>query len=261
MTTVIHEAKRGVGLSDQIWRSGKIDKALADFSGGALLRDDFLGIYTFTSGTPASGYACYEDAGAAVASDTDDPNGVVTLTTGTTDNDEASLSSGIGFMEIASSSPQYVAFEARVKLTVLAEAAIFVGLADPTMVGANALVDATGAITDADVVGFHIAAQASSVTMDAIHRISGTAVVTVQSDVHTDLTSSLTADTYMTLGIKYEATDVTFYVDGELVGTVTDVTAATFPDGEQLAPVFAIKTGNTTSKVLSVDWFQALITR
>lgn len=206
-------------------------------------------------------YLAYEDTGDAIAQIATDRNGAVKLTTAATDNNESWLQPGdtasvMGLISDTAGDDKLLAFECRFKIGVLAETAAFIGLSEEGLAAADTLVDNTGALASKDFVGFHIPAHASVATCSFVHRKAGQAAVTVISGLKT-----MVADTYYNMGFVYDPAAPTenrikVYLDNALQSTYTtgtQIAAATFPDGEELQPLFGLKAGESSAKTLTID--------
>jgi len=149
-------------------------------------------------------------------------------------------------------------FEARIKLshTATTENSWFVGLMDTTTTTATVPLTATGALADANLIGFH-KPEANTTAFDASHKADGQTVVEDNSDIGT-----IVAATYFKVGFKHNAdTDlVSYYVDGvEQANTVSSATATTFPNaaGDALGVVIALAVGAAESdNTLTCDWIR-----
>ena len=212
-------------------------------------------------GDEACQYRSYEDTGDAIAQIATDRNGAVTFTTAATDNNESWLQPGaaasvMGLISDTAGDDKLLAFECRFKIGVLAETALAIGLSEEGLAAADSLVDNTGALASKDFIGFHIPAHASVATLSAVYRKAGQ---TMQQNIATFKT--MVADTYYNMGFVYDpkaiaSKRVTWYLDNAeqtTYVTATQIAAATFPDGEELCPLFGLKTGESSAKTLTVD--------
>ena len=170
----------------------------------------------------------------------DSLEGRVSITSGGTDNNQSILGSmvDIGHISDTAAEEAELWFEARIKVSSIADQGLFVGLAAEADIAVDFLADNSAAlVSTADCIGFHA----------------------VQTGVHT-----LVADTYVKLGFKFNpiadtSERIKFYVNG--VETTTPVTganiaAATFPDSVNLALMLTNKTGEGVTKSLVVDWYR-----
>ena len=216
-----------------------------------------IGRYADTSGP----YLSYEDTSDTIAQLETNRNGEIVFTTAATDNNEDWLVPGgatsvMGVISTTAGSDKLLAFECRFKIGVLAETGFFIGLSEEGLAAANTLVDDTGALASKDMIGFHCPMHASIATCSFVHRKATQAAVTVISGLKT-----MVADTYYNMGFVFDpkkptSQRITVYLDNAeqtTYTTGTQISAATFPDGEELLPLFGLKTGAAGVKTLTVD--------
>lgn len=216
---------------------------------------------SFTSNTPLIGMHTYQDTGATIAPLVTDENGVLQLTTvDALDNDEASIQFGGNktvYAKIASTGSKKLAFEMRVKnnSAALTDSAFFCGLAEEGTAIADILVNDTGALkTTADFIGWRTLC-ASPSELDAVYLKASGGVIEVD-----DNAATLVIDTWTQLGYVFDPDNSAkahkWYVDGvekaSAAFSVTDDT--TFPDGEEMALLIALKAGEAVAKKFAVDW-------
>jgi hypothetical protein len=206
-------------------------------------------------------YLSYEDTGDTIAQIETDRNGAIKFTTAATDNNEDWLQPGdtksvSAIVSSTAADKKLLAFECRFKIGQLAETAVFIGLSEEGLAGANTLVDDTGALASKDMIGFHIPTHASVATCSFVFRKAGQTAVTLISGLKT-----MVADTYYNMGFVFDpladnSKRLIVYLDNaeqSTYGTNTQLTAATFPDGEELQPLFGFKTGEAGAKTLTID--------
>lgn len=210
--------------------------------------------------TGSGGWTSYEDTGGAIAQIATDNNGVITLTTDTTDNDEnwlgrGSATSVCAMVSDTAADARFLAFEARFKVSAVASNC-FVGLGEEGLAAADSITDA-GALADKDWIGFY-ALEADGDALKFGYKKSGQTIQNVAT-VHT-----LVADTYVNVGFVYDPDEtadkkIKVYVNNaEKTAarvTATNIAAATFPDGEELNVYFGHKNSTTSANVMSVDGF------
>ena len=172
-----------------------------------------------------------------------------------TDNNETYLQFGAGGSDTAApfvitdSNGKPVFFEAYVAAAEHADEGVFVGLAEEGAAAANFLVDNTGAVADKDFIGFNILT-ATPAAWNVTWKKAGQTVQTVAG-------VAVNADDYHIFSFFFDgASTVYFYVDRVLVSTQALTSAATFPSGQALAPILAVKTGEGTAKSLNVDYIK-----
>lgn len=263
----------GTGPSPRLWsRMLGASKHAADGNmRGYFTGDDFrhFGLSTAVSsnvgryGSENCQYISYEDTGDAIAQVATDRRGVITFTTAGTDNNESWLQPGgagsvSALISDTAGDDKMQIFECRAKVGTLAECGVFLGLSEESLAAANTLVDDTGALASKDLIGFHAPLAASTSVLDFVYRKAGQTAQVLIDDVHT-----LVADTYVKLGFVYDpyaprAKRIAAFVNGVEQSTYvtgTLIEAATFPDGEELQPLFGLKTGAAAAKTLSLDWW------
>ena len=245
------------GPSEAIWSKCPWLEILENPGKGYTFFDDFITAPVGTAGATVyeQGYAIYCDAGNTAQGVATEVGGVFRITTDATQHDEGSITTGgaAGMGKIASTSGKDLWFEARVRLGASTENAFFIGLAEEGLAVVNTLVDGTGVLlTTGDFVGFHIL-QADSDGLDAIHQINAGARTVIKNEAQV-----IVASAWYKVGLKFDASAGTlkYYVDNAVVGTVTDVSAATFPDGEELALLMAMKTPSAAIRYVDLDWWR-----
>jgi len=247
----------GIGPSDIIWgqfqryRNRDVRVFAESFISGAP---------TFASATSQGGMITYQDTGVTIKGSATADSGLE-IAGNDADNDEGSVGSDsqvLGTISDAAAEKKLLAFEICVKKEAVGDngLAFFAGLMEPGKVAANALVDDTGAVVDADYIGFSTLNNDGD-SLDAVYKKAGQTAQDVEADCKT-----LVADTFVKLGLVYdpEAKDgnlVKFYVDGVDIGsyvTATDIAAATFPDSEDLGWIFATKVGAAAEIKANLRW-------
>lgn len=206
-------------------------------------------------------YRSYEDTGDAIAQNATDRNGAITFTTAATDNNESWLQPGgagsvSSVISTTAGDDRVLIFDCRFKIGVLAETAAFIGLSEESLAAADTLVNDTGALADKDFIGFHIPAHASVATCSFVYKKAGQTAQTVISGLKT-----MVADTYYRMGFVWNpqanpARRISVFLDNVEQGTyvtAANIAAETFPNQEELQPLFGIKTGAASAKTLTTD--------
>jgi hypothetical protein len=187
---------------------------------------------------------------------------VVAITTDAGDEDEGSIQGGgntggsYEFVKQATAVPYTIAFEARIKKSLITSGCMFVGLGGEGMAANSLMVDATGAMIDDDWIGFHVAPLA---TLTFSYKADAQ---TVQNLIAT--ASTLEAATWVKVGFVYNyrnsnAKQIKVYVNGVVNATyVTKALfdAATFPSGAEMAPIFGGKNITAVAGTYSMDWWK-----
>lgn len=228
---------------------------------GFLFQDDFRNFSQHISAQNVQQYASYIDTGVTIKQNTDE-FGVLEVAGNDADNDEGSITTGGNsgnMLRIDSDGLKATVFECRIKKASIADnaLAVFVGLAEEGLAAADTLVDNTGALADKDFIGFSTL-HAAGETVAFVHRKDGQALQTVIADCAT-----LVADTYVNLAFVINpdwepSKRGRIYVDGTEQSTYltqTMIEAATFPDDEGLAPLFATKVGAAAESKAQLDWW------
>lgn len=250
-----HAAQVNRGRSSKLWRHCPYEQIILDSNRGAFIRDDFTNCPVFASATSQNGYITFQDTSATAQGVASEKFGVLRLAVPGTDNAACGLTTGgniAGFLKISTTAgdihPMW--FETRFRVSSVADFGLFIGLAEEALAADNTLADNSAALAAKDFVGFHVAA-ATPTRVDAVHKTSGGSAVTVQQGALT-----LAASTWNKLGFWFDGKHVRFFVNGEQVGNPVRPSAANFPNGDVLAPLFYVKTGETAAKSLDIDWFE-----
>jgi hypothetical protein len=137
----------------------------------------------------------------------------------------------------------------------LTDSAFFCGLAEEGTAIDQILVTDTGALkTTADFIGFRTLC-ASPSEIDAVYLKASQGVVEVD-----DNAATLVRDTWTKLGLLFDPSNsakaLRYFVDGVEVASAaaTVLDDATFPDGEEMAMLIALKAGEAVEKKLAIDW-------
>lgn len=220
--------------------------------------EDFLTLaFDDTTGNPTAwkftgDHAAYATLPASVV------GGILNLACGDTDNDETYIQLGQATSEpfkITDASDHPLWFEARVKALEHADVGIFIGLAEAGCAAANFLVDNTGAVADKDFIGFNILT-ATPTAWNTTWKKAGQNVATNAGEAGTN------ADDWHIFGFFFDGeSTVTFYADGVACTTTATTSAATFPSGEEMSPIIAVKTGEGVAKNVQVDYIRVVQAR
>lgn len=245
------------GISPAVWNPLQIDVLRSNPSYGYVFFDDFLNF----SRTVES-YQSVLSSGASLNQISTEVGGVIQAQTSTTQDNAVALQTGAGtgVQVVIKNGGQPVGFEARIRLAQVADAGFGIGLAQQNVGGTATGLLNTAAnnaeIQDIDFVGFRVALDDPD-ALDAVYRVNGSALKVVK-----DIAQAVTANTWYKLGVRFDPADklVRWFVDGVEVANAL-VTAADFPENENLAPVFALKAGSTTNVKADVDWWQVAAKR
>lgn len=211
---------------------GGFDRPRALFSSmpvGSDIDSDYQILFEDFNDTLVTGrWETVKDAGAAAAVTADLENGVLTLTsTATTDNDGA-LVQAVNTSFLVKSGKKLM-FEARVKVSDADQCDMFIGLADTAATDPEAVVAAGLAR-----VGFELLDGAATINTVIDNDTSATKTV---------LTQTMSDDTYVRLGFRTEGASVRFYVNRVLVSTQSIPSAIA---AVTLGPAFFGLSGNAS---------------
>jgi hypothetical protein len=205
--------------------------------------DDFIG------DTIDSTYATAIGTNGTVAASSGSGVHAALLTTSATNPDWATMALGLQWPVLAT----MTLFEAKVKLNVITEVQLEIGLSDALSETAGLAfsshdVTPVAVATNAVMFGFHNAASPAEST-------AYWSKLSVKADVATQsfTTTPLVANTYVKLSIAVNAGgSVGFYINDVSVGSVEAAVATS----AVLTPWISVKTSNTTSKILTVDYWR-----
>lgn len=256
-------------LSPNIWSRGWGQAASPTGTHNLkMVGDDFLtfgGTVAANVGTyhsQAGFYTSFEDTSSTLAQVATSFDGVITATTPATDDKEVWIQPGgtasvLTQVSSTAGSDKMMLFEARVKFSSVANSTNYlVGLGEEGMAVENTIADAATLVSK-DYVGFAIFEDAGT-SLKVVYRKAGQAMQTLFT-----YGTAIAADTYYKLGMLYDPAEVAskrikFFVDGvEQTTYITNalLTAATFPDGEELNFLMGVKNGSAAAKSISCDWW------
>lgn len=233
---------------------------------GVAFGDDFTNFSQHVSDQDTQQYSSYIDTGVTIKA-LPVEYGVIEVAGNDADNDEGSITTGgntgtiFKLSDAASSRTGPLWFECRIKKASVSDnaAAFFIGLAEEGLAGADTLVNDTGVFkTTADCIGFRV-------LQDNGEEIDFTWQKASQTNQELANIDTMVADTYVKLGFKYDpkqptASRLRVYINNiEYTTAVTgaQMQAATFPEGEELALLFATKVGTAAESKLQLDWWYA----
>jgi hypothetical protein len=272
LAAVAHRGQGGSGrgLSNRIWHQNANAIYSPDgASYGYMVGDDFLN-FRLTEAVAANvgtyvsmggGYLSYEDTGGSIVNDATAVGGVIKVATDNTDNDEMWLSPGsttsvIGKISDTAGDDKLLLFEARFKVDNVTSSNYFIGLGQEGLAAADTITDA-GALADKDFIGF-AALEGAATSLKFVYQKEGGAMQTVGT-----YGTALTTGTWVKVGLVYDpkrkaSERIAWYVNGEEQSsyvTATNIAASTFPDAEELNPLFGLKNGTGAARILSLDWY------
>lgn len=257
----------GRAPSPAIWgdcpRLGLIEGSVC----GVYLFDDFASFANHVSDQDTQQYSSYIDTGVTIKQLAGVEYGQIEIAGNDADNDEGVLSDyGPVFNIQDAKAKKKLWFEARWKKASVADNALatFLGLAYDHGNGVPVsktlcLTDDDGALGAFSFIGFHVD-QANGGALDFVYKADGQSAVVKIAGVQ-----ALAADTWYKLGFMYDPTfpaekRIKIFVDGveqTTYVTETNLAAATFPDNEGLARVWAAKVGAAAEVKSQLDWWGA----
>lgn len=247
--------------SPLIWGDCPVLEIMQGTVNGIFHHDDFLG----WNPTTLENYEILVSEGSGALVPTLE-GGVFKLAVTNTDNNEANISFGpaeavLGKVSITAARKLW--WEACFQVSSVADdvAAVAIGLGSAGMSVANLQTDDTGVLKDVSHIAFrsvHVngGTTGTNAVLGVVHKLLGQ---TAQVDVTTALT--MVAGTWYKVGMKFVPTSATagtvyFYVDNALVGSISDISAATFPYDVMMTFFAAIKAGSATASYMYIDWWR-----
>ena len=150
------------------------------------------------------------------------------------------------------------AFEVRCKVNTITadDLGFFIGLMAASANLSGALIDDNGAATaDVNNVGFQ-SFHADTAGVDAVYTAVGETPIVHDADIAT-----MVANTYFTMGMYYDGTDIQIYANG--VNSADPILAADivadgddFPEDAVCVPTLATLNGAAEDDTLIVDWYR-----
>ncbi|MBW8002557.1 MAG: hypothetical protein FVQ80_11125 [Planctomycetes bacterium] len=201
-------------------------------------------------------FAAFTLIGTAISTKATDTGGVVDLTV-TTDEDADCRIAFPQNIEVAGmfkfAAGKKLWMETRIKVDNVTDAKInlFAGFMEEARMATGELIAvAGGATADVDYVGFRIDEADGDAFQTHYNTVSGG---------HTVLSATagvITINNFHKLGIYSDGTTVTFYIDGVALADTVNISAANFPDGEEMGFYFGQVAASATTIVSSIDWMR-----
>ena len=247
-----------------IWADCPMVELMHDPGKGHHHFDDFRGYTETATGVGNSSGLPVFEGNCTMTQEASGSNGSALAILCTTNNEEAALQCGqTGVMSISPDNGGKLWFECRIKKSSITEGNVFVGLAQGGAGVADFINDAGTDFSDVSLIGFN-QFEADEDAFDFCYQNSGQAFQTVLGDAAT-----VTAGTYVKLGFVFDpnapaAEKIKIYVDGvEKTTFVTEANmqAATFPSGDTMSPLIAIKADSANDLTVSLDWWRAAYVR
>tara|TARA_R110002110_G_scaffold159617_1_gene357530 strand:+ start:257 stop:1036 length:780 start_codon:yes stop_codon:yes gene_type:complete len=141
-------------------------------------------------------------------------------------------------------------FEARVKFGTIDDSqnGAFIGLYEDVAMTNTVPIAAAGTLADENFVGFH-RLESDGDKLDVVHKKDGVTQVSVADQV------TLTADTYVKIGMKFADDSMEFYADGVLLTTIAN-TATSFPSDINLGIMFTTLGAAAEDTGVTMDWWR-----
>jgi len=258
-TLNFYDDQNNSGFKTGMWADCTQLGILCDPSAGYIYFEDFIGHTALpTSSGSAGGWKASGDATYGIASAAGTLGGYVEFTTATGSNNELYLQLGtLGtetYIEYTKNSGLKSWVEFKLNYPSITNAAnTFIGLAGEGSAAANFIADSGADYADKDLVGFVIW-EADPDAIDVNYQITGSAFA------DGGLAGVPVAATDVRLGISFDGLEtVSFWKDGAVVQTV-DVDTVTFPTGEELSPIIALKNG-AGDAAITVDYIKMVVER
>ena len=199
-------------------------------------------------------FAAFTLTGTAISTLATDHKGVVTLTVTVDEDADCRIAYPMntetaGFFKFTSGKRSW--FETRVKSDNVTNAKTncFIGFMEEARMATGELIAvAGGATADVDYVAFRQDEADGNAWQTHYNTASGG---------HTVLSATagvITLNTFHKLGIYCDGTTVFFYIDGVRLADSVALSAANFPDGEEMAFYFGIVAASATTIIQSIDW-------
>lgn len=204
--------------------------------------DDFIGVDADYSANAA--WALVKDSGASVANTADQTNGIVTLTsTATTDNDGALIQTHQTFAKLVSGKKAW--FKATIVLSDADQQDVFVGLATAAATNPEAVLSVD------DYIGFKITDES-----DVIYAVSDKTGASAAASTSTG--KSAVDATSVEVAFYYDGLSAHFYVNDDYVCSHT---STTIPTVALDVAIFSLSGNATGTKTLKSDFVYYCVER
>ena len=268
--------RTGRWYSPNIWGDCPIEAIRNGTVIGRFFQDDFAGpcpntdagLYEGAGESPGLGYLFYGDTGVTMKAQAGVEEGVLEVAGNNADKDEGTVSTGSPSWIVSDTAAdaKKLWFEARVKKASITNdhLGMFVGLgwdhgSGVSVAKAECLVDDTelfGAFsflgfhsdsTDGDALDFAYMAEGQTHTV----KIAGLDVLVADAFVKVGFVYDPNAPAANRIAVFLNNVEQTTYV------TATNIAAATFPDAEPMAMVWATKVSEAVEHKAQMDWWRA----
>ncbi len=241
------------GPSMALWKRCKRASFRDDPSLGYIFKPDLYNCPKFATTVSQMGLIALQDTGVTIQGDPAQ-SGVMQWAGQDADNDCGTLTAagGVGTsFVISTTDPRELWYEIGLRKSNVTDngMAFFAGLTEEAMNAATNTLLATDSadLADKDLIGFHVD-QANGDSIDFVYNKASAGGVTVKIAG----LSAMVAATWYKLGFHFNplaptANRITIYLNGQPQTTFvtgTNISASTFPAGEELVPTIAVKVGS-----------------
>ncbi len=199
-------------------------------------------------------WAAFTLTGTTISTLATDIHGVATLTVTTDEDADCRIAYPMnietaGMFSFVSGKRLWM--EARIKVDNITDAKqnLFLGFAEEALMATGELIAvAGGATADKDYVAFR-QDEGDGNAWQTHHNIA--------SGGHTILSATagvIVAGSWYKLGIYFDGTTITFYIDGVALTDTVEISGSNFPVGEEMGFYFGIVAASATTIVSSIDW-------
>lgn len=253
-------------LSGNLWKGCDFARMAHEPGSYAFHYDDFHNFSKHISDQATQQYATYIDTGVTFLQLNGYKDGAVQVAGNDADNDEGHMTTGGGtgssyIISTTAGEKRRLWFESRFKIHGYVtdnSLGMFLGLAEEALNAAGTLVADTGEVGSKDLIGFQILC-ADGDALKFCYRKAGQSKVLVFT-----WSTALAIDTWYNVGFRFDpdapdAEKISIYINNTLQSTfvtATNLAAATFPNGEELALLWStiVGTGSQENKV-SLDYW------
>jgi hypothetical protein len=250
------------GLSYDLWRNCPRARIMLDPNAGYFVRMNNAATPEYATTVGQAGWYPFIGSSATIRGTSTIRGGAMRFSLPATDNIEAALQAGGATtgaaFTLSTATPKELWLETRVAVGQLAETGAFFGLGKPGLAATDTLVDNTGELADAGMIGFHCPMHASAAVFSAVYRKEGETAVTMKSAIHTAVAAA-----FVNLGFYYNVAEgkLELYCNGVRSLKYTLSTATNFPVDVFMSPLIYAKAGEASAKTLDVASFECFAVR
>ena len=245
------------GPSENLWANCPVGDIMARPGSGVYVYEEFVGNATAATNQNnvslgTTGLKCFVSNNANhTITDAAIQNGGIVLNGDTADK-STTIAGRVAPLKLDLSEGK-LWFEARLKLGSITDndLNVFVGLSEVYSLTDILPITAANALGDKNQVGFfHVATDGDN--WDTTYKADGVAAVNVGTDVKTTV-----AGTFIKLGMYFDGTVLSFYVDGVKLAdtkTIPSADGTDFPNDVLLAPIVSLANMAGTAQTVTIDW-------